>query len=206
MIIRNIASTTTVKRASTPCPSASNVVLGIDPGIANCGWALLYLGEPKPRIKTGTIRTRKSDAPRAVDTAKRIDEVVKCLKDLVLTIQPNLVAIEGWNYQGPRTRGRNASDMPRLVGRIEGMVEMSGVARVTIDTNDVKRRLGAVASCCGLKTSVQKILQAKYGASRRNSHEWDALAVAHVGVQSAKLDQRRAKQDAWLSRIEEVLG
>lgn len=146
------------------------IVLGIDPGYAKCGWAVLEDGR---LLKCGTIRTVRLCASQPIDS--RCREVFTALSAVASLYAPNLIAIEGWGYQGERSHGPQGSAISRLIGRLEGLATMTKAGCVVADTSKIKRALGCVG-----KQGVQGALVLR-GYSARTGHEFDAIAAAWYG-------------------------
>ncbi len=65
-------------------------VLGIDPGLAATGWAVIVPGPEKPRlIACGTIRTASAD-----DAASRLVKIARGLRDAIAAHAPQVAAVE----------------------------------------------------------------------------------------------------------------
>jgi Holliday junction resolvasome RuvABC endonuclease subunit len=165
-------------------------VLGIDPGIASCGWAVVNTSRLSKSATCGTIKTKPAvnllsyRGAKAHDLDYRIGEVLGELAKQVEGVE--LIAIEGWEFQGKkRGSSPNAANISRLIGRIEGLAQELGIRCVTMPTSEIKRALGA-----GDKAGIQTVLKTR-GYSAGSSHEWDAIAAAIVGAQRVRLERGR---------------
>lgn len=145
-------------------------MLGIDPGYARCGWAILDDGR---LVKCDTIRTVRICASQPIDSRAR--EVFTALSGVVSLYAPDLIAIEGWGYQGDRSHGPQGAAISRLIGRLEGLAAMSKAACVVADTSKIKRALGCVG-----KRGVEGALILR-GYVAKTDHEFDAIAAAWYG-------------------------
>lgn len=162
-------------------------VLGIDPGIRSCGWAIVQTDRLSRSATSGTIKTKPAvnllacRGAKAHDLDYRIKEIVESLASHATGVE--LVAIEGWEYQGARSHGPNGVNLSRLIGRIEGLAAEYGIRCVTMPTSEIKRALGA-----GDKAGVKAVLKMR-GYSAGTGHEWDSIAAAIVGEQRVRLER-----------------
>lgn len=65
------------------------IVLGIDPGLASTGWAVLENGKNLRLLDSGCIRTKKKDP-----FSQRLTSLSQQIKKLALKTKPKAVAIE----------------------------------------------------------------------------------------------------------------
>ena len=103
-------------------------------------------------------------------------EVVARVLGLLEADRYDVVALEDWTYQGPRSHGPNTMHLPELVGRLVQLCEShANVGRVVrIPTNRIKAQLSART-----KKDVQRTLRfLTKGAHPTNEHAWDAVAAA----------------------------
>lgn len=167
-------------------------ILGIDPGLAHTGVAILGGEAPggvQRRSRTLTLRTDSRSRPDG-----RLAYLASALLELLVAERPTLVAIEGYGYQGPqRSHNPNASVLPRLVGIFEGLARSEGIPSVTLQRGQILEALCGYASAD--KATVQKALQRR-GFTGPNEHERDAIAVAIIGARHHEL----------LGRIERAQG
>jgi Holliday junction resolvasome RuvABC endonuclease subunit len=164
-------------------------VLGIDPGIAACGWAVVETDRLHRSAASGTIKTKASPATSrirgAADKGARMAAVLEALGVAMRSPGVELVAVEGWEYQGARSHGPNGADISRLIGRIEGLAAERGIPCRVLGTGEVKRALGARD-----KAGVQVALKAR-GWRAGTGHEWDSIAVAVVAADLVRVEGRR---------------
>jgi len=147
------------------------VVLGIDPGLANCGFGVVARrGQHLLAADGGVIET-----PPGISTARRLTHLHERVGDLLDEHAPDAVALEALFF------GRNVRTA-FAVGQARGAVLVAagrrGIACVDYTPQQVK---GAV---CGAgrapKDQVARMVQALLGlpAPPRPDHAADALAVA----------------------------
>jgi crossover junction endodeoxyribonuclease RuvC len=89
----------------TKSPSSLRV-LGLDPGFASVGWAVLHVGDGSPEcVGAGVFRTsRDSSVAKNEDTLKRIERIAEFLNTLKREHKPHLIGSEGMSW----TRFANA--------------------------------------------------------------------------------------------------
>jgi crossover junction endodeoxyribonuclease RuvC len=156
------------------------VVLGIDPGLANCGFGVVARrGHRLLAADGGVIET-----PPGLGTARRLTQLHERIGDLLDEHAPDAVALEALFF------GRNVRTA-FAVGQARGAVLVAagrrGIACVDYTPQQVK---GAV---CGAgrapKDQVARMVQALLGlpAPPRPDHAADALAVAICHANHAPL-------------------
>lgn len=159
-------------------------ILGIDPGYAVCGWALLdrERGGSVTIDRTGAIRSQKS-----LPAERRLDDVCARLRGVMEREAYSadglgMVAIEGYEYQGERSSGRAAMLLPQMIGRLQEMTRGLGVQCVTLHRSSVIWSL--TRSRKSDKSKVARAVLAFTGyrpKSPISEHEADAAAVAIIG-------------------------
>jgi Holliday junction resolvasome RuvABC endonuclease subunit len=137
--------------------------LGIDPG-RKCGVARVDVG---PTITVVMCQTW-TDLSGFVQIGRMAED-----------LRP-LIAIEGWEYQGA-AKSRGVPHAAEAYGRVAGILDAFGVPYVTVKRGDVLSSLNLHRS--SKKASVRSTIRAlTSGASPRNDHEADAVAVAIAGA------------------------
>ena len=133
------------------------VIIGIDPGIINCGFAVF---EDEKLLSSGCIRTNPP-------------VYAQLLKDLSLLCKeymPTIAVIEG-AFQ----RSRYANPHLEAVGIIKAVLEREGIKRATYAPSSWRKIL--LGNGRAKKREVMLFLS-KQGYRVRSSHEADALALA----------------------------
>lgn len=125
------------------------VILGLDPGLASCGWALLAPGEGEGRVLgMGVVRTSKSHLKRQVlssaDDFRRSRELASQLAAVRGAHRVVAFAIEAMSL--PRS-STVASKIGRAYGVIAGLATAWDVPVVEASPQDVK------FAVCGRKTA-----------------------------------------------------
>ena len=149
--------------------------LGIDPGLASCGWAIIdHDGHRYSIAGHGTLRTG-TDLPLAL----RVQSVADGIEDVLLahagTEAPAGVGIEAWTYQGARSQSWASSTVPRVIQAVRMVAERYAEDVEEVDTRSAKRALGLRGRTS--KRQVQAAVQAMTG-EKLPSHAADAAAVA----------------------------
>jgi crossover junction endodeoxyribonuclease RuvC len=151
----------------------SRVVIGLDPGVANCGYSVLDFPGRRPVILAcGCWKTEPE-----FSTDDRIHELMANLG----------VSFEAWTYN--RSIGAIYSVVPRVCEAIKHTCAMRPIPCVSVTTTQAKRALGLVGKCS--KDRVRRmVLACTDGERPKNEHSVDAVAVAVAGMR--ELRKRRA--------------
>lgn len=157
-------------------------VLGIDPGFASCGYALIHVGTTgETVVELGVLRTEKSAAKRQVlatdDNVRRTRELARPLTELVQ--RADVVCAESMSFP------RNASAAGKMClcwGLLVGLVFARDLPLLEASPQEIKKRI------CGRrdasKEELERELVRRYEplppevpASLRE-HAYDALGAA----------------------------
>jgi Holliday junction resolvasome RuvABC endonuclease subunit len=144
------------------------IVLGIDPGLASVGFAVV---ESRKVLASRCVRTDQS-----WDTHRRIGSILDELEELVGEHDPALLAVEDYAYYGEASNTRNAMLLPRVIGAIEGWAHCR-VQMVTMRRIDVLSRLG-LKGVCDKSRAARWCAQVLTGERPTNEHARDAAMVA----------------------------
>ena len=155
-------------------------VLGIDPGIASCGWALLRLTHgQKPRCEaSGTWTTAPADG----DDAKRISGIGTLFSGVARGV--DLIAIEAWSFQRTRGKERRANSkagttVPRVIERLRTIADMRNIPCVEVHQQTAKSALG-VRTKDGVKRAVAVLVDCERPTVGK--HAVDAIAAGIAGA------------------------
>jgi crossover junction endodeoxyribonuclease RuvC len=159
--------------------------VGVDPGLAETGFAALAGGPTRPVVLgTGVIRTRAAD-PLDLRLARLFDGI----QEVLTSFAPDLVVIEDV-FSTPA--------VPRtaiLMGHARGVICLAGrqrgLALLSVSPAEVKQAVTASGSAS--KGQVARAVQVLLGlaATPRPSHVADALALAMTGLWRARGRARR---------------
>ena len=149
-------------------------VLGIDPGLANTGYAIVT------RNKRGTFRILESGCittDKKIETPRRMLTIYTGITDLLVRHTPDLLSVEQvfWN--------RNITSAMSTVAVMHISLLAAEVAG--IDSRQVTPQQVKAACGCGSKASKQavKVFVSKLtGETLTNSHQADAAACAIAGL------------------------
>ena len=147
--------------------------LGIDPGIANTGWAVVVKSKNGYRLLAdGLIQTDSS-----MSTGDRLLAIYKSISEVVATHLPDRIAIERCFHN------KNISSS-LTTGAVIGVVQLVG-AQIGIDISEYTPQ--QVKACSGLggradKKSVEKMMCKLFRRERLTPHVADAAATAIAGV------------------------
>ena len=157
-------------------------VLGIDPGFASMGWAVISFGGDGPACQSaGLIKTKRDPIQsKHDDNLYRIQRIAQSLERIEGLFAPSFVACEAMSW----TRHANAD---RAVAMAWGAIgtALLEVPIIQISPVDVKDRL------CGMKTASKALVEERVIARISGAGEWldrvaktqrnhvaDAMAVA----------------------------
>ena len=163
--------------------TTSKRILGIDPGIANCGWCVV-IGKRSGKyefLEGGVIKTAVS-----LSEGARLLKIYQQVSELVHVHCPNLVAIERVFHNKNISSSLSTA---ASIGVIELAVEQASIVSRMFTPQEVK------LSVCGHggadKISVKVFIEKLIGRSIRNSHIADACACGIAGYLSERACQTR---------------
>jgi crossover junction endodeoxyribonuclease RuvC len=155
-------------------------VLGVDPGLADTGYAALRGGRAVPLVLgTGLIRTASGEALEA-----RLERLYEGAREVLARLQPDLLVIEDVF---------SAAAVPRaaiLMGHARAVICLAArqgqVSLLAVTPAEVKRAV--TASGAAPKAQVARGVQAllRLAQPPRPSHVADALALALTGLSRAR--------------------
>ena len=162
---------------------ASPVVLGIDPGLTRCGYAVLRRtsgGQHEAEaLALGVIRTEPGE-----HLANRLAQVHEDITDLLAEFSPDAVVIEQvFLHHNVRT----AMSVAQVSGVVLSLAALSGCAVAQYTPTQVK---GAVAGWGQAdKTQIQKMVKARLGLASlpqpADAADAAALALCHLAMSPA---------------------
>ena len=171
-------------------------VLGIDPGLTRCGYAIVdATGSSKPTpISLGVITT-----PRTDPLPQRLAALRSEFTALIAEFRPDVVAVEQVFFQ---VNVRTAMSVGQASGLALAEAALAGCEVIQYTPNQVK---DAVAGWGGAdKVQVQKMVQARLGlnAMPRPADAADAaaLALCHLAMSPLARTSHRAGPDVTVSR------
>lgn len=171
--------------------TSGTVVLGIDPGLTRCGYAVLEaVGADVRAVALGVIRTPPTDA-----LPRRLADLRRELAALIAEYRPHAVAVEQVFFQ---VNVRTAMSVGQASGLALAEAAEAGCEVAQYTPNQVK---DAVAGWGGAgKAQVQKMVQARLGLATvpkpPDAADAAALALCHL----AGAAMRRRVHDAVVGR------
>jgi len=154
------------------------IVLGIDPGLTRCGYAVIAAGSGATvtTLALGVIRTPPSEA-----LPQRLAELRGELASLIAEFKPDAVAVEQVFFQ---VNVRTAMSVGQASGLALAEAAAAGCVVVQYTPNQVK---SAVAGWGGAgKLQVQKMVQARLGLASvpepPDAADAAALALCHLSM------------------------
>jgi Holliday junction resolvasome RuvABC endonuclease subunit len=167
-------------------------LLGLDPGFAALGYAVLDVGDPPRLLAMGVIRTQKESARARLlaveDNVRRTREIVRSLGDLLHEHEARAIAAEAMSF--PRSSSV-AAKVALVWGAIVALTEGRRVPLLQCTPQSVKRWASGRSSCskedvafevrlrCGNES--EKLLSGV--PAGLHEHAWDAAACALVCAQ-----------------------
>lgn len=177
-------------------PNGTLRVLGIDPGLTRCGFAVVDGRGPSAAtaITMGVIRTPATDElPQRLASLR--DELVALINEFV----PDVVSVERVFFQ---TNVRTAMSVGQASGLALAEAALAGCEVIQYTPNQVK---DAVAGWGGAdKVQVQKMVQARLGLSAlprpADAADAAALALCHLAMSPLARTSHRAGPDVTISQ------
>lgn len=176
----------------------SILVMGVDPGFANTGWALLELdggATSEKLVAMGLIETEKSSKKQKVlsadDNYRRAREIAKALRKLS---KPTVICCESMSFP------RNASAAAKVAmtwGILAYFCEAEDIPMLMTSHKELKKAVCSDATAS--KEAVQKVLRVRYAdltvgllkeagiPPSSQEHPYDALAAAVACLDSETL-------------------
>lgn len=155
-------------------------ILGIDPGLASCGFAIVSTANRKPHcLASGSWETEPHPDWR---------DRIQCLTELAAGEMRgvDLVAIEAYTYQGDRSYAANMLRIPRLIQRLCDMAESRHIPYIEVTTTQCKAALGLKGKCD--KARVRQAIQVLVdGTWPTTTHARDAVAAAIAGERAWRM-------------------
>jgi crossover junction endodeoxyribonuclease RuvC len=166
---------------STPDTRHGGRVLGIDPGLTRCGYAVLAQGDSGgvETISLGVVRTSPDD-----DVAMRLGVLQGDIEEILAEFDPVAVAVEKVFFQ---TNVRTAISVAQASGVVLGAAARRGCTVAQYTPSQVK---DAVAGWGGAdKAQVQKMVQMRLGLPTPprppDAADAAALALCHLAMSAA---------------------
>lgn len=183
-------------------------ILGVDPGFANFGWALVRLGpDSETVVDMGVLLTEKSAAKQNVlasndnfRRARELARMIRGLKSMTQLVEPLAVCAESMSF--PRSSSV-AAKMAMSWGVLADYCESQDVPMFMATPKELKRAVCGDASAS--KETIQKALKDRYPSTDllklpgmadvpggKREHPFDALAaiVACLNGETLRLLRR----------------
>ena len=164
-----------------PCAS---IVLGIDPGLTRCGYAVLGVSGNTDISMTalGVLRTSPEK-----DLPHRLAEIAREIEELLDEYQPSAVAVERIFFQ---SNVRTAMSVGQVSGLVLSAAARRGVDVVQYSPNQVKLAITGWGSAD--KAQVQKMVKQrlKLNSIPKPADAADAAAIALCHIASSPLSAK----------------
>jgi crossover junction endodeoxyribonuclease RuvC len=178
-----------------PTPGDGLRVLGIDPGVAATGWAVVGPGPRKPGvIACGTIRTAPAD-----DAASRLLKIARGLREAIAAHAPQVAAVE-------QALVARSAQSALALGQARGVALLTA-AEAGLPVHEylpmhVKQAVTGYGHA--EKAQVERMVAhlVTFSGSPGSSHAADAIAIAlchlgHGAIPRAAARGRRSTRAAW---------
>lgn len=151
------------------------MILGVDPGIRNCGWAVI---EPPNRVLRCGCWTTEPGVPLAERAARLVAEATRELGGV------SLLSLEGWDGRAGH-RSAAASTTPRVIGELVATARALGVQAVELPTQLIKELAGLDPAA--EKRDVRRAVIAACAGEpppnmAKHQHAFDAILAAMAGA------------------------
>ena len=150
--------------------------LGIDPGLANCGWAVVHRSGQKYRlIEKGTIRTKSTG-----EQPYRLEKIYADVLELLREHTPDQVEIEAVFFN---RNVKSCISTASVIAVVEIACRHSDIPSRQIKPQSLKAAVTGTGRATKeqVKFMVNKLLSAEI----KNPHEADAAAAAIAGLQQS---------------------
>ena len=179
-------------------------VLGLDPGFANTGWAIVDLGaEGESVVTMGVFCTKKNDRKRNVsevnETFDRAREIARFVQHLTANYDPFAVCFEA---QSPVRNSSASAKLGLTYGIIAAVTADRNLPVVAPSPQKVKKAM--VGKNSATKEEIEAAVRALYKGSRkafdrfdgdvprsRREHGYDAVAVIVSSLHSEVIQMGR---------------
>ena len=150
------------------------IALGIDPGIANTGYAIVVRTATKFKvIESGCIKTKASDP-----TPHRLNTIFKAVSEVVYRhiTDIDIIAIECVFYN---KNVSSAMHTAGVIGILQLLAEQVQIRSLTVTPQQVKSAVGIAKAD---KKQVQRLIYKLTGEKTITHHTADAIAAGIAGL------------------------
>lgn len=158
--------------------ASGSVVLGVDPGLTRCGYAVLRAESPQKvsALAIGVIRT-----PASQPLADRLADIHREIADLIATHRPQAVAVEQVFFQNNVS---TAMGVAHASGVVLSLARVNGCDVVQYTPSQVKNSVAGWGSA--EKAQVQKMVQHRLGLTSApkpaDAADAAAIALCHIAA------------------------
>ena len=149
--------------------TTTRIALGIDPGIANTGWAVVFRSVTDRLFRlcgSGIIKTQSDEA-----IGSRLATIIDGIKPAMAVV--DVIGVESVFF------GRNVSSAmstAHVIGAVGLVAHQAGIECIQIHPNQVKAAV--LGKGRGSKALVRQFVNKIFDTEIKNDHEADACAVA----------------------------
>jgi crossover junction endodeoxyribonuclease RuvC len=155
--------------------NAPEIVLGIDPGLATVGFAILSFKEKSSILDFGVIETTSGEV-----FEDRVIQIYNDLQELIEIHSPDLIVLEELFFS---SNAKTAIDVAQCRGALIAASGFSGSIIRSIKPNQVK--LGFTGDGSADKKQMQEMVKLHFSLESvpKPDDAADAIAIAYVGYQ-----------------------
>lgn len=152
------------------------ICLGIDQGLANCGYAFV---STEGIVCSGTIKTEKN-----LSKGNRLLQIEQQLTSLIKKYKPKIVSCEKLFFNIPNSQGRNKSNAMMDVNMVSGIIQLiatkENIEFVDFAPTTIKKNI--TGNGRAKKDEVRKKIIEQIKCSPKTEHEVDAIAIALISI------------------------
>jgi crossover junction endodeoxyribonuclease RuvC len=160
-------------------------VLGIDPGLASCAWALIE-SEPEYRLVSyGEIKTSSKNIPSNNPLPQRLKIIYDGLKKILLWYRPDVVCVEAQFYS------KIAKSIINTYLAVSIIYLLCGILNFKIEEIPAKSvKLGITGYGGATKKQIKRMIKLLLNNEKEihNEHVNDAIAVALCFLNTKRMD------------------
>lgn len=152
-------------------------ILGIDPGTANTGYAVLECGtDPPTLIAYGMIRTTPKDGT----VRERIDFIGQEIEKVIAEYQPDIFAIEDFTEQGTHA-GKQYKEMAWLTEHFRMLGRQLGFEVLIFKNAEWKKKTLGIGRATKKQVMhfVNRNIRGAQLLKGKPDHVWDSAGVAY---------------------------
>lgn len=150
------------------------MTVGIDPSLTSAG--VIVLDHAGVLLSHGTVKS-SDEGKDVVSRMVRVDKMVDAIMEEILDAQPECVCLEGYSFMSKTP----SSDRVEFGGVLRWHLWKAGIRFYEVTPTSLKK--WATGTGSGDKTKTISALARRYGLDFATNDEFDAYALARIGMQ-----------------------